>query len=160
MTGSLGVAVGLGAVTGLRSFTGLAMVARELRDRNAGRWWRNRRAGRLERWLSEPAVAGAVQVLAVGELLGDKLPGVPDRTDPGPLGGRMVIGALLGALVAGEDRSVVGAAAGALGALAGAYAGWWLRREAGRATFLPDSAVALAEDAMAVAAARELARAV
>lgn len=157
MNGSLGSAAGLGAVTGLRSFTGAALLSRELSRRPLSRRQR-RRAGRVERWLAEPAVAKTLGVLAVGELIGDKLPGTPDRVSPGPLAGRGVIGAVLGAVVAGEDRRVEGAVIGAAAAMAAAFTGWWLRREAARATFLPDSAVAVAEDAVAVATARELAK--
>ena len=158
MNGSLGAAAGLGAVTGLRSFTPVALVARELSSRDPASWWRSRRASRLERWLSEPMVARTLQLLAVGELIGDKMPGTPDRISAGPLAGRAVFGALLGALVAGEDRRAAGATLGALAAVAGAFTGWWLRREAGRATMLPDAALAIAEDAVAVAAAGEMAR--
>lgn len=156
MKGSLATAAGLGAVTGLRSFTGAALLAHEVSGRGRLEGWRTRHGSRLERWLAEPTVARTLEVLAIGELLGDKLPGVPARVAPGPLLGRVVIGALLGAIVVDEDRRAAGAMAGAAGALAGAVAGWWLRREAGRATFLPDPALAVAEDAVAVAAAREL----
>lgn len=155
MKRSLGTAVGLGAVTGLRSLTGAALLARELSHEERPRW-RSHRRSRLERWLEEPAVARTLQVLAAGELIADKLPGTPDRIAPPSLAGRAVIGGLLGAICAGEDRRSAGAAVGAGAAVAAAFAGWWLRREAGRATYLPDAAIAIAEDAVAVAAGREL----
>lgn len=153
MSRSLGIAAGLGVVTGLRSLQGLAWVAREL----AGRRRRFGREPRLEAWLGDEAVARALAVLAAGELLADKLPDVPARIQPGPLFGRQVIGGLLGAVAAGEDARWMGAAVGAGGALVGAYLGWFLRAEVARATLLPDAAVALIEDTVAVAAARELA---
>lgn len=160
MNGSLGTAVGLGAVTGLRSMTGAALLARELASRGGIDGWRarlgSRHRPRLEQWLAEPAVARTLGVMAVGELLADKMPGVPDRVSPAPLLGRAVIGGLLGSIVVPHDRRAAGALAGAAGALAGAVAGWWLRREAARATDLPDVALAVAEDTVAVAAAREL----
>ena len=155
MRKSLGTAAGLGAVTGLRSFTGAALLARELSHHEPPRW-RSRRRPRLERWLEEPAVARTLQVLAAGELIADKLPGTPDRIAPPSLAGRGVIGGLLGAICAGEDRRLAGAAIGAGAAVAAAFAGWWLRREAARVTYLPDAAVAIAEDAVAVATAREI----
>lgn len=156
MRGTLGTAFGLGAVTGLRSFTGAAFLARELSGRNGAGRWSRRRASRLERWLREPAVSRSLQVMAAGELLADKMPGMPDRIAPGPLAGRAVIGAVLGAVVVDEDRRPAGAVAGAAGAVAATFAAWWLRGEAARATLLPDPALAVAEDAVAVAAAREL----
>ena len=158
MNGSLGSAAGMGLLTGMRSFTPLALVARELASDDATGWWRSRRASRLEEWLSEPVVARALQVLAVGELIGDKLPGIPDRVTPGPLAGRATLGAVVGAVVAGEDQRVAGAIVGTVAAVAGAFIGWWARREAGRVTFLPDPALALAEDAVVVSASREIAR--
>ena len=156
MRKSLGTAAGLGAVTGLRTMTAAALVARELSQEERPRWRRPRRP-RLERWLEEPAVARTLQVLAAGELIVDKLPGAPDRIAPPGLASRGIVGGLLGALCAGEDRRLAGAAVGAVAAVAAAFAGWWLRREAVRATYLPDAAIALAEDAVAVATARELA---
>lgn len=153
-TQRLGAAAGMGAVTGLRSLTGLAMVSRELSDRRR----LPRHASRLEEWLAADMVAIALTGMAIGEMVVDKLPAVPDRVNPGSLVGRAVIGGALGAIAGGRDDRALGAAAGVAGALAGSFAGWLLRREAGRRTPLPDMAVALAEDAMAVAAARELAR--
>lgn len=157
MRASLGTAVGLGAVTGLRTFTGAALLARELSRRTSRRVWWARDTSRLEELLAEPAIARAIQVMAAGELIADKLPGMPDRITPGPLAGRALIGAILGALVVGEDRRAIGALAGGSAAVAATFAGWWLRREAARATYLPDAALALAEDALAVVVARELA---
>lgn len=148
----IGTAAGLGAVTGLRSMTGLAMVSRELSDRRR----LPRHASRLEEWLAEDMVAVALSGLALGEMVADKLPGIPDRIAPAPLFGRGLIGAVLGALVAGPDDRALGAAVGAGAALAGSWLGWLLRAELGRVLPLPNMAVALAEDAMAVAAAREL----
>ena len=41
----------------------------------------------------------ASRLLATGELVADKMPGVPDRTDPLPLAARVAGGALVGAMV-------------------------------------------------------------
>ena len=46
----------------------------------------------------------------------------------------------------------------ALAALAAAWVGFSVRKEAGWATGLPDAVIALAEDAVAVVGAREAAR--
>ena len=153
MNGSLGVAAGLGAVTGLRSMLALAWVSRELH----GRRRRYRRPRRLESWLGDAVVSRALTALAAGELIADKLPAVPERIQPGSLVGRQAIGALLGAVAAGQDCRWAGAAVGASAALAGSVLGYWLRREAVRATLLPDAAIALVEDAITLAATRELA---
>lgn len=94
----------------------------------------------------------ALGLAAAGELVVDKLPGTPSRTRPGPLGGRIAIGALVGAAVAQEAGATVpaGAVLGAAGAAAGSFAGAAYRRVAAEATGLPDPVLALAEDATAV----------
>lgn len=150
----LGTAAGFGAVSGMRSMMGLALVSRDLSDR--GRLPRD--ATTLERWLAEDLVALALSALAIGELVADKLPATPPRTEPPSLLARGAIGGLLGALVAGPELRAEGAAVGIAAAIAASYAGWFLRREVGRATLIPDAALAVAEDAMAITAARELSK--
>lgn len=155
MSSWIATAVGLGAVTGMRSMTGVAMAARELADRPDG-WIQRRRQGPLEAWLAKDVVAAGLTVAAAGELLVDKLPGTQDRIASGSLVGRGLIGGLVGALAAREDAPLLGAAVGAAAAVAASYGAWFLRREVARVTFLPDPAIALAEDALAISAAREL----
>lgn len=156
-------AVSLGIATGLRSMTGLAMAAQELsgrETRSASRFFRRGRPGMLERGLSDSRVAAGLTLAAAGEILLDKLPGMPDRITPGPLAGRMVIGGLLGGLAAREEDGaelLAGVATGAAAAAVGAYMGWLVRREVARATMVPDPAIALGEDVGAVALAREAA---
>lgn len=146
-------AAGLGAVTGLRSMTGIAMASRELTDRPAGEL-----VG-LRRWLARDPVNIALSALAIGELVADKMPDLPDRVDTGPLVGRGVMGALVGAVAGGEDHWMAGALVGAAASMVAAWAGWSVRKEAGWATGLPDPVIAMAEDAVAITAAREAARA-
>lgn len=152
MTRSLGTAAGLGAVSGLRSMQGLAWISRALAGRRPARG-----AGRVERLLSYDLVASALALAAAGELAFDKHPSAPDRTQASALLGRAAAGAAVGSVAAGRNRQLLGALTGAACALAGTYAGWFLRREAGRVTQLPDIALALAEDALAVSLAKRLA---
>lgn len=151
MTRSLGAAAGLGVVSGLRSMQGLAWVSRALAGRRLPHG-----AGPVERLLSHDLVARALSVAAAGELSADKHPSTPDRIGPPSLLARAAAGAAVGSVAAGRNRQLLGALTGAGCALAGAYAGWFLRREAGRVTHVPDIAVALAEDALAVSLARRL----
>lgn len=154
--GSLATAAGLGAVTGLRSMMGAAVVARELSARDLPRRRPRHPAARLERWLTQPAVARSLELLALGEIIADKLPGIPPRITTGPLVGRAVIAGVLG-LLAGGDRRMAGSVVGAGSAVAAAFAGWWARREGVRATYLPDAALAVAEDAVALGVGRRVA---
>ncbi|MQA35306.1 hypothetical protein [Modestobacter roseus] len=98
---------------------------------------------------------GVVKKLAslaavAGEVYGDKQPGVPARTSPQVLPGRLVSGAGGGALLARRAgaNAALPSTAGALGALAGSYGGLAWRRWAG--SFMPDWQAAVVEDAAAV----------
>ncbi len=148
----LAMAAGLGLATGMRSMTPIAMVSRELSDRPR----LPRHASRLEEWLARDMVAVTLSAMALGELVADKLPGIPARVSPAPLFGRGVLGGVVGALAAGEDDRALGAVVGAIAAVVGSYAGWFLRREAVRATMLPDAALAVGEDALTIAASYEI----
>ena len=142
----------LAAATGARSMTGLAATARQIAAAGAAP---SAPLPQPARWLATPRVAGSIAALAAMELVADKLPGIPNRTDPGPLLGRVATGGLIGAAiaaVAGSDRAR-GAVVGAAAAFAGAHLGFQLRREL--AERLPAGVAALVEDAAvgAVAAA-------
>src|SRR5262249_19624713 len=95
-----------------------------------------------------------VSVLAIGELITDKLPTTPSRKAPVGFGARIVVGALCGgALAAPGGAMVAGAIAGLLGAVAGTLGGYEFRRRLVRATGGKDLPIALLEDAIAIGAA-------
>ncbi len=110
--------------------------------------------GRATLGIGAPVVARgplAARVLlglaVVGELVGDKLPQTPDRTEPGSLAGRAVSGAIGGAVLARRaGRGPVPAAVlGGAAALAGSFLGiGWRRAAVGH---LPAVPAALIEDA-------------
>ena len=143
-------AIAIGAVSGLRSMTGPAVVA-EAASRNMMRLNRT-----PLKWLSSDAAARTFALLAVGELIADKLPSTPDRTAKGPLIARAISGAVCGLAMAshgtgflrrrGKDRLIYGALAGAAGALIASYAGVQYRR----ATSNHPVAAAMLEDLAAV----------
>jgi uncharacterized membrane protein len=101
------------------------------------------------------AATSACSLLAAGELIADKLPSTPSRLDPGPLAGRLALGALSGSVLeAARNRSPVeGAVCGGAGALAGAWAGYTARKALVSSGRIPDMAVALLEDAVAIGVA-------
>jgi uncharacterized membrane protein len=122
--GTLTRIVGLGAVTGMRSMAGVAALARA-RD-----------------GMARPLMT----LLAVGEMCADKTPAVGNRTDALPLGGRALMGAVVGAVVASEhdENPLLGGLIGATTALIATHLAFQLRRR------LPVSNVAggLLEDAL------------
>ena len=136
-------ALGLGAISGLRSLSGPAFVSRAASrgDLNLD--------GTFLAFLSSPRLPKALAVMELGELIVDKLPMAPSRTTPLPLLGRAVSGAVVGAAVfVSEDRrATTGAALGSTAAIIAAFAGERLRALAVEKTGLPAPVVALAEDA-------------
>ena len=101
-------------------------------------------------------------VLAGGEVVADKTPWIPNRTDPPALIARVVTGGLSGAAVAigGRRDGALGAVIGGLAALGGTFLGFQLRRRAVREGGLPDPVVAVCEDLIAMGAAAGATRAV
>jgi uncharacterized membrane protein len=98
-------------------------------------------------------VLGVTAVL--GEMVVDKLPATPSRLEAGPLGGRVVAGAVGGATVAARNGhaglSVVAAALGVAGSVAGSVLGAaWREIAADKGFAWP---AAFAEDAASLAVA-------
>jgi uncharacterized membrane protein len=144
--------VGLGVLAGMRSMSAPALVSR----------WLSRapdpRMRGIARVLSMRPVAHALGMLSLGEIVADKLPGMPARVQPVPLAGRALTGALAGASAGGEGRSAMlkAAALGALAAVASTWAFYSLRQLATRRLRVPDLVVAFAEDAALAALASRL----
>jgi uncharacterized membrane protein len=135
----------IGFFAGLRSLTAPAATA----------WAVQLSWLRLERPLSLigslPSVA-IFTVLAVIELVADKLPQTPNRTAPTGLTARIVTGALTGACVAasGGQGVLVGGMVGAVGGFVGAFAGYQARTRLVKATGTRDLNVALVEDLVTI----------
>jgi hypothetical protein len=117
----------LGVAGGLRTFMPIAALAAR---------------GQLVPRRGRPVV----YLAALGELGGDKLPAVPSRLGPPALGGRLTGAALAGRTVAGRR----GLAAGAAGALAGAFGGYRARASLGHTTGVADALIGVAEDGVAI----------
>lgn len=139
-------AFGIGVVAGLRSLLAPAVMAWTAQNKFIGRDFP------LAAVVSRP-VAKKVIKLAAAELLADKLPFTPNRISPGPLAARIASGAVCGAAVSflARQSAKEGALLGGTGALAGAFGGYYARKNF-RKNY-PDLAVALVEDALAVALA-------
>jgi uncharacterized membrane protein len=140
------LAFGIGVVTGLRSMTGPAVVCWA-----AHLGWIDLEGSRLA-LMGSTAATYAFSAFAVGELIADKLPFIPNRTSPGPLFGRIVLGALCGATLcaAGGDSVAVGSILGGLGGVVGAFGGYQARKRLVAKLRCPDWVVAVLEDVVAV----------
>ncbi len=89
-------------------------------------------------------------LLAIGEIVNDKLPKTPSRKLPAPFGVRIVVGAFAGAALGyPSDATIPGALAGAIGGVAGTLGGYQFRRGLAQAIG-KDLPAALIEDLIAV----------
>lgn len=136
----------LGVVTGMRSLTGLAVLC----------WFVH--AGYLPLddtwayWIGKLSTCIIVTLLALAELIVDKLPKTPNRTALGPLLARVVIGGMIGWIVAMglQGSDVEGIILGVGGVLIGAFAGYLIRRELVIRSGGKDWPVAVVEDVSAI----------
>ena len=139
----LSLALLIGIVTGMRAMMAPAAVS----------WAARLGYLALSGWLAflnGPWVPWILTLLAAGELVTDQLPSTPSRTVPIQFGTRIVVGAVCGAAVGGGLPG--GALAGMAGAVVGTLGGRALRARLA-ATFGDDRPAAIAEDAIALAAA-------
>jgi len=136
----------VGVIAGLRTMTAPAVVAWA-----ANRHWLNLLSSPLA-FMGSTAAVAVFTVLALGELVVDKLPSTPNRTRLLGLIGRSVFGGLSGAAVAaaGAQSIAPGAVLGVAGAIVGAFAGYEVRKRLVRALKIPDFVIALLEDAVAI----------
>lgn len=140
------LALGIGIVAGLRSLTAPAVVAWA-----AHLGWLNL-AGSNVAFMGSTAAVAIFSLLAVGEWLADKVPGVPRRTSIAPLLARICTGALCGAcLAAAANRSLLPACILAgVGGVIGAFAGYEIRRRLVTQLQVRDLIVAICEDLIAI----------
>jgi hypothetical protein len=103
---ALGRTIALGALSGMRTLAGPVALARTRRS----------------------SLTGLLAVIAGAEMIGDKV-FAGNRIDPGPLAGRAIAGALVGAIVAREGRNSVlfGGLLGASAAIAAAHLAYHAR---------------------------------
>jgi uncharacterized membrane protein len=137
----------IGVIAGLRSLTAPAVVAWA-----ANRHWLDLHNSPLA-FMGSTAAVAVFTVAALGELVVEKLPSIPSRTEFPGLIGRSVLGGLSGASIAaaGAQSIALGAVAGAAGGIAGAFAGYEVRTRLVRALEVPDFVIALLEDAVTIA---------
>ena len=136
----------IGFFTGLRSLTAPATTAWAV---HLG-WLKLQ--GSLALIGSIPSVA-IFTLLAVVELVADKLPKTPSRTAPPGLIARIIMGGLTGVCVAagGGEGSLLGAVLGIVGGVVGCFGGFQARTRLVKALGTPDIYVALLEDLVAIA---------
>jgi uncharacterized membrane protein len=140
------LALGIGIVAGLRSLTAPAVVAW-----GAHLGWLNLHGSPLA-FMGSTAAVAILSVLAVGELIADKLPMIPKRTAPAPLIARIITGGLCGACLctAAGKSLLAGMLLGGIGGVVGAFVGYSVRRRLVNNLHIKDLVVAVCEDAVAI----------
>jgi uncharacterized membrane protein len=136
----------IGIIAGLRSLTAPALVSWA-----AHLGWLDLSGSSLS-FLGSRATTIILSLLALCELVADKLPRTPKRTDPVPLVFRVMTGGFSSiAICASAHQSpVIGTILGVLGAIAGAFSGYEIRHRLVEAFGVPDFGVAAAEDIVAI----------
>ncbi|HWN17758.1 MAG TPA: DUF4126 family protein [Gemmatimonadales bacterium] len=140
------LALAIGFVAGLRSLTAPAAVSWAARL-----GWLDLHGSPLA-FMGSTAAVAILSILALAEYMADKLPQTPNRTSPGPLMARIVMGGLSAAClgVAAGSSVLLGATLGGIGGVIGAFAGYEFRRRLVRGLKVKDVVIAVLEDLVAI----------
>lgn len=140
------VALCLGGLTGLRAFTPVTVLVWALH------LYHLRILGSPLYFLHKTWPLVVLTILAVAELIVDKLPNTPSRLRLPGMIGRVIFGAVCG-VVSGQAWGAswqTSAAAGLVGAIGGAVVGYEIRKGWVKTLHWHDLPVALIEDAVAI----------
>ena len=140
----------LGFLTGIRSLSVPAMMSQELKDSR-----RKHLQGTPFAFVESERGAAVLKLMAAGEIVADKLPFVPPRTQTPSIVWRATWGAVMGVTQAGrhDDRTTY-ALVGAGSAVASTFTAYLVRSTLGQV--VPDPLLAIAEDALVIGLTRQI----
>jgi uncharacterized membrane protein len=147
--------LGIGALAGSRSMAAPAITSHILSHHHSRR---------LEHtplnFLQSKIASNALLLLAIGEVVADKLPNTPNRIKPAGVIFRCVTGAVAGATVskATGGKAAAGAVFGAVSALASTYLCFFARKYTVKGTRIIDPIIGALEDALVIGAGAKLIR--
>ncbi len=152
-------AAALGVVAGMRSATASATVASYVHQRRSRILASPELAQSPLRYLASPLAGNALSLIALGEMVIDKLPFVPKRTAVPSLAARALSGGVAGAVVALMYRGspLLAGLIGALSATGATYGAYYLRQQLTENTAVPDAVVGGLEDLLVIGAGYYLA---
>lgn len=135
----------LGLVTGIRSLTPLALLSWTSSGKEEA-------ASTVDQLLKSPASRAMTAIAALGEIVADKFPAIPSRTNPVVLLGRVIMGGVAGMLLSRRlyQSLVLGIISGATGAVVGSYASTLSRAWLSRTTKTPQQLWGGVEDIVAL----------
>jgi len=148
-------AAGVGVIAGMRAFMAPAVISH---------MYSRHPSARLKdtplKFIQTIGTSKVFKVLAAGELVGDKLPTAPNRTDLPGLTGRILSGAFAGATVYKVEgkNGVIGGLIGGVAAAASTFGCFFLRKALAKNTFIPDAVIGGIEDALVIGAGVGVAR--
>ncbi len=146
-------AAGFGALAGMRSLSAPAFLSHRLAEVAGGGIGRAAPGGLGERVFASRLTSRLLGFLAAGEMAADKSRWIPRRVEPLPLAGRVLVGGLIGAVLASRARRpklaplILGGAA----AVVSSFGLYYLRRGATRRLSVPNVVVGAVEDGLALA---------
>lgn len=141
--------LGVGALAGMRTASAPAITSHILSHHHSKR---------LENsplnFMQSKMVANTLKLLALSEIVVDKLPSTPNRIKPAGMAFRCLSGALAGASIskATGGKMVAGALIGATSALASTYISFILRKTTVKGTGVIDPIIGAIEDALVIGA--------
>lgn len=150
---TLALSLGFGAVSGMRSMSGLAFLSRHLSTKTGGR-----SHSAVVSLLATRGISKVITMMAAAEMVADKLPYIPSRTDPAPLIGRAASGALTGFAVSQHrgGNKLAGSLLGAVAAIGTTFLFHRIRKEVAARAIIPDWMTAGLEDALVLVAGSRL----
>ena len=142
-------AVGLGILAGMRTASAPAIASHILSHHHT------KALGKSPlKFMQNDKVAIALKVLAVGELIGDKLPNTPNRIKSGGLVLRCIAGSLAGASIfeASGNSAFAGAFVGSVTAFGSTFGSYFIRKNIVLKLSLLDPVIGALEDALVIGA--------
>jgi uncharacterized membrane protein len=148
-------AVGLGVMAGMRSNSAPAAASHILSQQYSAELDKS-----PLKFMQSPRVSNIMKVLALGELIGDKLPNTGNRIVPVSVIFRCSAGALAGASMykANGNNAFKGAFLGAAAAFGSTFATFYLRKGFVKKTHIYDPVIGVVEDALVLGGAVFLTR--
>ncbi|MDP9081502.1 MAG: DUF4126 family protein [Bacteroidota bacterium] len=139
--------IALGILAGMRTTSAPVIASHILSQQKT-----NRLSGSPLKFMQSNKVAIGTKVLAIGELVGDKLPQTPNRTSMGGIIGRCLSGSLAGAAIykASGNNAATGALIGSVIAMGSTFGSYYLRKFVVDKTHAFDPFVGAIEDVLVI----------
>jgi len=152
---SIWQSLALGVIAGMRAVSAPAIASHLLS--------RNKSIHLLHsgiNFMQSDSWAAGLKVMAVAELIADKMPFTPARTKPLGIAGRALSGSLCGAAISKANGSsvIAGMAIGTGAAIVSTFACYFLRREIGKRAHIDDPILGAIEDSVVLAGGLILAK--